>query len=518
MTLEHPLTRQLNATRSAMVQATFGPKGLCGSAADLALYRYLESIPERFFDRAVEIEVWAWMAVGGRVSALEQLIRDEPELLSNAFGVLSDVCALKWHDENDVRNSDELRFLDRDVHPTYLRLVEAVMHGFLRPFAAISRQERKVGTDKLDIFNVVDELAARGLARTTRNYDHVMRNGIGHGHVRYHGDDVIYENRGNSVQLRRAQVRARVDATIDDCNGIAVCLKTFLLARAARGAPLPRELATLALRELVAAPWWTVETALASDTAVGSRLDVFVRVSTRNFNKVLFSSIQTAAFAENLCPGYARYFLSIQSEHAWPGWADFNGQILKQLREGGATDVHEYASALQGPVFFVPNRSMAWLTSKADVLLSAFQLRRQHLDAVAAVEAPHFIVRKTRAHRDPRLVVDAYVVIRGGSRRWLRENLVSISAAAVTETRRSSLLARTTPLGYVKIHLYSSDFRVHRLCSYGLGEDLIAVATLSRDPRKAVIDIRGSRVELVGQFRVAWNRLSVFDPDRAEFG
>lgn len=76
------------------------------------------------------------------------------------------------------------------------------------------------------------------------------------------------------------------------------------------------------------------------------------------------------------------------------------------------------------------------------------------------------------------------------------------------ELRRRSPLRALRPLGLAHVSVFSRDLRLRRLKSYGLGPDLICTLSQYRDPRKKIIDILGSRVEIHRGVRIAWNSLA----------
>lgn len=106
------------------------------------------------------------------------------------------------------------------------------------------------------------------------------------------------------------------------------------------------------LLEETRTPWWTVEGCVDSVVADKTQLVVYVRPSTRHVDKVRWSSIQTGILAEYFAPGFDRYFLSLRSSVAWPGWAAFDGQMLGRLREERASSLDRYKGVLVDDFIF----------------------------------------------------------------------------------------------------------------------------------------------------------------------
>ena len=81
---------------------------------------------------------------------LRHYLREAENEINRALFFLREINAERWHDR--VLNDDEhelVRFVDRHIHPTYLRLTEAVLAPLTRPVAFFSRLARGKGTDGL---------------------------------------------------------------------------------------------------------------------------------------------------------------------------------------------------------------------------------------------------------------------------------------------------------------------------------------------------------------------------------
>lgn len=473
-------------------------------AACLALARYIDGIPERFYNRSAESEFRTWIAEQSRVTAFVDGIGDERSSLDRAYRTLAEINTQNWHDELLGSDVDQLRLLDRHVHPTYLRLAEGVLGVFLLLPARISRRQRGKSTAGLDVFNVIDELR-QDLPNTVAGYNHRVRNAIAHGGVSYVDSQVVYTDRDKSEAMSRESMIRLTDNMLDICNALGLALKLFLLARGVPRNKWPQEVLLHELQAATATPWWNIEACLPSRSAKGAQLNIHVAVNTSLYSKALYSSIQTAAFASRLAPGFDRYFLSLRSRDALPGWAGFDGKLLARAAEIPDAELPEYARALEdGLVFYVPHKKLPDRLGFIDSLLISLQLQARHtIDTYWSSRTEcDTDVRIIERHRDPWLVTRAWVVVDKATVASIRSR-----AAEILERVRLSKLGFVSivPAGYTQVCIYRTDYRRRRLRGYGLGPDLVCTLTKTQDPQKQHIDIIGSRVEVVGDIRIAWN-------------
>ncbi len=61
-------------------------------------------------------------------------------------------------------------------------------------------------------------------------------------------------------------------------------------------------------------------------------------------------------------------------------------------------------------------------------------------------------------------------------------------------------------LGYLRIGVYSEDFRIRKLKNSGLIPELLCTIEFKRLQRIHTIDIIGGKPETIKKFRIVWNK------------
>lgn len=453
-------------------------------------------------------------------TALRQLVTDEIGNIDNAFRQIEEINGFDWHDDplqgkNDYR---KLMLIDQNLNPAYLRLTEAVLKPLLKIPAYFSRIRRGKGTAKLELYDISNELAGTEFEKLLQPYEAVVRNGIAHGGVTYGANSIRFsDKKGNSKELRDNEVIQLFDELLDVCNGMTAALSGFLLRQSDVVYPRPKNLRIEELRTETQTPYWTVVGWLPSEQISGSQLIVYVEVETFDYHKALFSSFQTAVLAEQLSPGYDRYFLSLSQPNGWPGFGAFNGNNLAQHREQGH-EIDQYSDVLEDTgLFFVPRFELPRLFGKVGSLWLAFRVGKPQVTSEFRKNLGlcDVVVRRTEMHRDLwGVVLKADVILEGEGERvdqsHVRRQCKAIIRESLRKARREkryTSLQRYLPLGYARIHVFQKDYRRRRLLNFGLAEDLIGTLQIKRIGRIKAPDIIGSTTEHTRGVRIAWNRL-----------
>lgn len=520
--LRNPVTSARDDEDRARLVALFPSLQGRDDVPYLALRPYLDGCPERFLDRSVHDLMLTWLR--GRDARqhadLEAHLAGSSDALSRALLFLRQVNAEDWHDRL-LTKGDELevlRFIDTVLHPAYLRLTEGVLVPLLRPAARFSRLDRGVSPDGLDTFNVVDELRSGPLGPCVAVYDNIVRNGIGHGGITYGQSEITYrDKKGHSTVLDVWTVIRLCDDLLDVCNGLAAAFKVFFIESVADGHRMPLELMFEELIESTKSPWWTIGGCLETRLPGARQLLIYARPESRDSLKVQWASVQSAALAEWLAPGYDRYFFSLRGSRSLPGWAAFSGERLRSLRESGAAQVHEFVPAADAPgIFYKPNFPLPRLIGRLDTLAKSLVLhwpiaRRQIREALGAGQV---IGRHGSMHRNGwRYVLEGAVVIdgvdptvAGGSVRRNSRRIVRAAKKVALRSLGRLDVVRYLPLGYARISVVDRDFRRRRLYGFGLGPELVCTVQKKRIGRIRSPDIMGSTIEQAGSWRIAWNR------------
>ncbi len=490
------LLTSAHGERRRLISAAFPDLGDAAHGPTLSLYSYLADSPQRFFDRAAYSMFLEWLEAERSANSirLTACLSDRKAELERAFFLLAEVNRYRWHDDpNSADTYEVLRLLSQQVHPTYLQLIEGVFSSLAYPIAHISRLSRNASTEGLDIFNIVQEVERTPLKPISEGYRHTVRNAIAHGGTTFFDRETVYRDKaGKEETLWPTEMISLLDKHLDICNGMALALKVFGIKHLGetQSQPMPANFLLDEVHAETETPWWTVDVCLPSKSVTGDQLLIYARPETTDELKVLYAAFHTAALSESLMPGYARYFLSLRSSRALPGWAVFNGSKLKEARERGSTATENYAGVLDDNLFFfVPRYRLPRLLYRLDSLLQSFRLHwpltirqiRRNLGM------PEFRIRSTSIHRNGwRVVVNASAVIDRETevdQVFIRKTYRKIVRRAAEEARSKCSFAsilRYLPLGYVNVAVFNRDHRVRQLTSYGLGPDLVGTVKLKR--------------------------------------
>lgn len=516
--LVNPLLREMNALKRLYVQQTI-PR--CPDSAGhniLSLWKYLSSSPHRFYDQYVHTAYFDWLAkrITHNKSELRSYISVNSEQLDRAISSLEEINLFDWHD-SDVTKDEfaAIRFIDQTVNPAYLRLVEAVLFPLLRVVAFFSRIDRDKGTDGLDLWSVFEEVRSSSMKCATACYQHVVRNGIGHGGVTYLENAIRYrDKKGNEETYTVHDLLRLFDDALDCCNGLALGLHTFFLAQHPDEFPRLRSLLLQELKEETKLPWWEVDACLPATRSNSSQLIIYARASSSDVNKIHFSVFHSAILAEQFAPGYRRYFVSIRSERAWPGFAAFDGVKLADLRQRRDSSLSDYGDVLEDrTLFFVPKLKPVKIFRLLETM--AVALKYQYF--VAAMKKRRSLTIESRGatiHRNSwGAVIKGSVFFAVNDDELCKDEIIKrckqIVAVAHTEARKHLSwcnLSKYLPVGYARVSVFQTNHRKRRLVGFGLGEDLVCTIQVQRIRRIKAPDMAGSTVEIHGKYRVAWNQ------------
>lgn len=518
--LQNPLTRERDQVDRQRVLHSFPDLGNDAEEHALALRRYLDSRPEKFFDRAAFDTYLRWLTTTAqtRPTQLKSYFTRFGSRVDYAFLFLRELNLEEWHDRN-LKTGDDydlIRIVDKHVHPGYLRLVEGVFTPFLHPLAYFSRVRRRKGVDGLNIWSIIAELRGKNEQHLLSYYQHTIRNGIAHGGMSFLQREIRYRDlRGNEQTFPTNVVIKHFDNLLDVCNGLAAATKIFFLTSQSQGYTPTHELMIESLQELVWAPWWTIEGCVDAEISGRSQLTVYAKPDSHDTRKILWSTVQSGIFAESMASGYDRYFFSLRFPKARQGWAAFDGHRLRELRTSGA-DLSEYQGILDGEgSFFVPRIARAVIPAKADTFVMSIRMAIPTviLRVRESLGRSRMFCRNATLYRNSwgavlwgDIVIDEpdgqeiVRVIRKNRRRLIR-----VGKKHARKNGRFKGIGRL-PIGFAQVAVFKRDYRKRRLSGFGLGEDLVCTVRLQRIRRIKAPDILGSTIELEGKWRIAWNK------------
>lgn len=521
--LRNPLTKQRDERDRFRIVSAFPVLESNARSGGLLLRRYLDRRPEKLFDKgSCHIYLnWLEECNANDHPALKKYFDRFGSELSSALLFLEDMNSRTWHDESLAVKDDYsfLRNIDVYIHPSYLRVVEAILAPLIRPVAYFRRIRRGKGTDGLDVWNVVQELKSMGQPEEllTFSYNHVIRNGIAHGGIVFRNREVRYRDKKGNEETHFAESIVRLfDDLLDTCNGLALALKIFFLTKRNRGYKQPRQLFMEQLQEETWTPWWTIDGCVESEIPGKTQLIVYAQPQSLHYGLVQWSVVHSGILAEFFAPGYDRYLLSLRSRYAWPGWAAFDGRQLKQLREARVRDIAQYQGIVEnGLIFYVPWISMPRILGKVVVLLKSLQLcvplATQQIRENLGI--PSIVCRNASIHRNGwGAVLKADVVLAGIRGKAAVDAIfkyrrrIARLARKYARQRNRFTAATYLPLAFLQVNIYQKDYRRRRFREIGLGDDLICTLRFQRMRRIKSPDIIGTTVHIIGKWRIAWNK------------
>ncbi len=485
------------------------------------LLHYFASVPERFQDQQAYRRYLDFLTGlhAEQPTDLQRFLESCCGDLDVALSSLDTINAVDWHDDSlDVDEWGKALFIEREVHPGYLRLIEGVYCPLMRLVAHFSRLRRAKSTQGLGLYSIVQELEGTGFAKEAEHYHNVVRNAIAHGGVSYSLRTVKYrDDRGSTEELTFREAVQLFDGLLDACNGIVLALKVFLLSHAGGSYAVPPLMFLPQLRAHTWTPWWQVEGMVQSDVLQGRQLVIYARASTLDYGKVHYSAIMTGVVSEGLFPGYDRYFVAISSEIAPMGWTALDGHKLAAARRRHAETFEEYQSVVENDlVMYMPPRALPRPIAKLETWWGIAVLNWPSIGKHyrSSMGIPELLVRSASIHANGwRCVVNADVVVGDGTeevdRALVKRCATRIIRAASSHARRATNVAdaaRHLPLGFAQVAVYRKDHRTRTLRGYGLGSDLICTLRIANIARIKSLDIVGSEIEEVGRIRIAWNR------------
>ncbi|MBU0569100.1 hypothetical protein KJ693_11370 [bacterium] len=518
---QNPLTRQLQDNAKHQLKEKFPELRDCPHQSYLSLSKYLKQSPERFYSHT-SFEVYSSFLTdenNNQSARLQNILNQEIYRLDKAFLLLSEINRENWHDSFTKFDDYEfMRFCDKTLHPSYLKLIEGVFFPFVYLLAATSRLDKGKSLEGLKVFNCVEELKQTNYSVLCNLYDNVVRNSIAHGGTMYRDKEIVYrDKKGNEHTFTHGAVVSIVDDLLDLCDACALSLKLFYLLHLNSNLNIPRQLMIEELQEETDLPWWHIEGCLLSELAGKSQLIIYARPTTRDYYKVQYSTFLSGVLSEQFVPDFDRYFVSLRSAHAWPGWAAFDGKKLKQIREHGSRSFEDYKGVVQDNlIFYVLNFKLPRFLGRLDTLWQSFRIHLPLVFAQIHSQLNHvsFTVRNADIHRNGwRSVLHGSVILHlapgNNGQEAVRQSCRKIIRKVLRTARQQAKLtnvAKFLPLGYARIAVFNKDFRIRKLENYGLRPELIGTLQIQRIRRIKAPDIFGSTIETKGPFRIAWNK------------
>jgi hypothetical protein len=531
--LENPLLRKTQERQRAQLRKLFPELASCPHQYFLALRKYIASSPERFYSESVYLKFFNWLRDRDHIGhkMLQSYLSAHIAELNRAFYNLQEINRYVWHDHlNSLDDYEMIRLIDQQIHPTYLKLIEAVLAPILRIVAHFLRVDQGKGTDGLDVWPVIQEIEKSDLSEAIQPYRRVVRNGIAHGGITFLDKQIRYTDKGNEETYDNTDVIRNFDDLLDTCNALVLGLSIFLLAQQGNGYELPGQLLFDELKEETMAPWWEIVGCIPSELAGLRELIIYARPRTSDYRKVQLSAFQSGVLAELFAPDYDRYFFSLHSENSFPGWVAFDGKKLRELRSKPKVLLFDYQGVIENDlIFYVPRHKFPRFVHRFGTLLTSIRLHwpLAVADFRKQLGWADIRVREARVHRNGwRSVLNGIVCVANShgeidqvNQDLLRKSCRRIIRKALLSARRRSSrmdVSRYLTLGFAHISVFQKDYRRRRLNGFGLGKDLVCTIQVQGIRRVKSPDIIGSTIEQKGKYRLAWNRAWLEDKKAIE--
>ncbi|MDN3431423.1 hypothetical protein [Pseudoalteromonas sp. APC 3907] len=514
--IKNPLTEPLNKIKREMVEREFFADTEAFTDYPLSLYKYLSLRPEKFYCKRTLSAQLKFLDSGSNTSSIIEIINENVTHLEQSLKLLDDINKKPWHDLNLSSDEHDLfRHCDNNVNPSYLNLIEGVFGNLIYINAIASRHNRDKSPDGLDIFNRFEEIKRTSLGFLADEYCNTTRNSIAHGSVKYLHHDIEFRDKKKTITNTHSEYLKRFDSVLDICNGLALAYKIFFFKNITN-VRIPKQVLLEELYAQTEAPWWQIEGCLESEVGKSdSQLVIFIKPETRDYGKVRLSAISTAVLAERYAPGYKRYFLSMRSPVALPGFAAFDGELLKDKREKKVSKWEEYSGIIEGDlIFWVPFITPPKLINKISTYslsIKLFLATQRLLKTINSGVELHS--RNAKIHRNGwRVVLNADVVIESSyivstsDIKNIGKKLIKIALKAARKQLPLYSFLRYLPIGYARVSLFNNDYRCSHLHGFGLRKELIGTVKLQKIKKIKTPDLFGSSIENDGRLTYAWNK------------
>ena len=518
---ENPITKPQHEYWKSKITEKFKEQNFTGDIF-ISLIDYIEGIPQKFYSQRAFDTFFNLLSElkNSNSEILENFINENQNSINKGINALDEVNQKQIHDTFFPEGNLELyKFIDKDIHYNYLKLLEGPYFIFISLIAIHLRNNRGKGTEGLDLFNCVQEIEKK-YSSLTEVYDNNIRNGIAHGSVIFRDHNLIYtDKKGNTKEVSERSIIKKFDQLLDICNGLTLALKIFLFSNSDfmsnASVLMPQSILIREVKFQTDGPAWEMLPTSESITIENrSQLIIYVKSMFHDYAKVQLNSFRTAYFAAKFINNYDCIFLSLDSKHSKfgrNGCAAFDGKKMKELITNDSP-LEGYKDALEyNAMMFVPKIKMPQIFYKLGSFYMplVWQIHREN------VSPKPFLMRETRIHSKgkfsvvqdasvvikPEFCVDIESLIRSDFKKIVRQ----VKRYSRQQCSRFSLL-RYLPIKYIRVFVYQEDKRVRELRDSGLISELICTISVNTTKKIKTIDILRGTLEQQGKYRIVWNR------------
>lgn len=522
---ECPTTRAINKYWKEKILDSFPILQTAVDDKFLSLKEYLLRRPQKFYNNQVYNDFLIYLNdfYSSNPDWLIKIYGDLEYELNNAIRSLNDINEENIHDifvPND--NIETIRFIENFIHFNYLRLIEAVYHKFILFIAYRNRLLRNKSVDGLDIYNCVEEIKTTEFNYVTFCYNNTIRNGIAHGGITYKESNTIYKDKKNNQhEIRTNNIIRMFDDLIDICNGFALAFKLFIILKRdfinSYNLIIPKQFLIQELKAQADAPKWKVVDCLENVILDGRKqLNIFTENSLLHIEEVNYYAFRTAVIAEFFASGFDRYFFSLHSKYSLPGWAGFDGKILKREREKNCNDLKGYDGVLEEKLlFFIPRIKVPKPIRKFlnFIIIAKSEIPLEFHKSTNYIFKRKYELRETKPFRrglsiiinDPSVYI--YPEYSKNIVELIRNNYKKITRYTIRKSKNElkSKWSRLLRTKYIRVTIYDTDLRKRHLRGSGLIDNLVCSITVNRSSKIKTIDFIGGKLEKRGKYRIVWN-------------
>lgn len=519
-----PTTKTINNYWNEKILYSFPVLKDAPDSKYLSLKEYIHERPQKFYSLKAFEEYLSFIDSSPVKNSawFKKLYLEIEHDLNIAIKSLNDVNSIDIHDiftpDNDIEN---IRFIDNHIHFNYLKLIEAVYHKFLLFIAYNQRLQRNKPTDGLDIYNCIEEVKTSKFAFLTDCYDNTIRNGIAHGGITYKDFDTVYKDKkGKLVQIRTKEIITIFDNLLDICNGLSLAFKIFIILNREyfqiNNLGIPKQFLIQELKAQANAPKWEVIDCLENEIVNGRKqFNIFTKNQLIEHQEVNYYAFRTAVLAEYFARGFDRYFFSLESKYSLPGWAAYDGTILKRERLRNSNDLEGYQGVLEDNMLFFISRIK--LPRSIKKIVRFLRLAKTIMPLEYDKNTNYIFKRKYELRETKPFRRGVSIIINDPSVCILpefsdniidlvRNDFKKITKYAIRESKKKlGFWNRFLRTKYIRVTLYDTDLRKRKLRGSGLIDSLVCSITINRSKKIKNIDFIGGIPEQKGKYRIVWN-------------
>jgi hypothetical protein len=497
----------------------FHPYGITTDNYSLSLISFIQNSPQRYFcpksmDLAYE---FFEKTLNTNPSILFDTFKEFSEEISHGLRLLKEINDLNFHESSPDTEVETIYFIDNELNPALLKLIEGPFGNLILPISALLRKNRNKQLDNLDLYNRVQELKnSTELNPLIIEYSNTIRNSIAHGKVSFQLEKILYKDKKETIVITYKEAIKKFDRMLDICNGMALGYQIVFAKKNSffgeKSIPIPTSITENDLNECLSIPNWNILKIINSEILGNrSQLHIFVKNSFKSSDYVNFHSFRTAVLAEKHLPKYDRYFISLKSRKNELGWDIFDGANLERCRLSKNEDFLQYKDSRgDNFLFYIQPKSPIVLLKLFD-RISTFKEILITKIRFSFKKHSYFKTRKVSTHKNRfhQVIIGSSVIYPKNNmdeKKIVLKFLEKIAKDVKKMSQYDKFYLKYLPIGYLKINVYNKDFRKKELGVSGLIPQLVCTIIKRKLKRIREIDIFEGTPQIIKGYRIVWNK------------